>query len=184
MSPQSPLQSLLRSGSTRSPLRSGSPRRPLCSRSPRSPLRSLLSSGSPCSPLRSGSPPSPLQSFSPLWSGSPQSPLQSPPNNLLICQPRPGLLLCLPLSAYSSRPSCCLLLVPCAPMSILCPLSSCYLIIVSVAPPVSPSLPSLSPYLASWCLQSCADPLSFVACVYMLNAPLWGGFCCSVLFCY
>ncbi len=47
-----------------------------------------------------------------------------------------------PLSAYSSRPSCCLLLVLCAPMSIVCPLSSCYLIIVSVAPPVSPSLPS------------------------------------------
>ncbi len=84
-------------------------------------------------------------------------------------------------------------LVPCAPMSIVCPLPSCYLIIVSVAPAVSPSLPSLSPYIVSLCLQFCADPLSFMcrtlrecfmltvlqfyAC--LLVFPLRGGFCSS-----
>ncbi len=37
--------------------------------------------------------------------------------------------------------------------------------------------PRLSPYLASWCLQSCADPLSYIVCiclrVYMLFCVLW-----------
>ncbi len=75
-------------------------------------------------------------------------------------------------------------LVPCAPMSIVCPLPSCYVIIVSVAPAVSP-------YIVSLCLQSCADPLSFVClmwvkCLTVLQSsacllvfPLRGGLCSS-----
>ncbi len=120
---------------------------------------------SPQSPLRSGSPQSPLRSR------GPQSPLRNPQNQsslksslpssggsllhpgcILLCRPRPDLLLCLCLQAvfHSTglehrpypRSACCLLLVPCALLSIVCPLPSCYLIIFSLAPPVSPSLPS------------------------------------------
>ncbi len=31
-----------------------------------------------------------------------------------------------------------------------------------------PRYPHLSPYLASWCLQSCADPLSYVMCMLIV----------------
>ncbi len=103
MSPQSPLQSPLRSVSPQSPLQS-----PLRSVSPQSPLQSPLRSVSPQSPpqspLHSVSPQSPLQS--PLRSGSPQSLLMKPllssggfllhPGGILLCWPRLGLLLCRP----------------------------------------------------------------------------------------
>ncbi len=71
------------------------------------------------------------------------------------------------------------LLVPCAPMSIVCPLPSSYLIIVSVAPAVSPSLPSFVSLYSSPCLQSCADPLSFVC--RMLHVSFV--FDCAQVFC-
>ncbi len=79
----------------------------LQSGSPQSPLQTPLRSGSPQNPLRSGSPQSPLRSWIPqslLHSGSPQSPLNKPllssggyllhPGGILLCWPRPGLLLC------------------------------------------------------------------------------------------
>ncbi len=57
--------------------------------------------------------------------------------------------------------ACCLFGAMCSHVDCLSP-PILLLIIVSVAPAVSPSLPRLSPYIVSLCLQSCADPLSFV----------------------
>ncbi len=89
MSPQSPLQSPLRSVSQQSPLQS-----PLRSVSPQGPLQSPLRSVSPQSslqsPLRSVSSQSPLQS--PLRSVSPQSPLPSPLRSVSPQSPLPSPL--------------------------------------------------------------------------------------------
>ncbi len=66
----------------------------------------------------------------------------------------------------------CCLLVPCAPMSIVCPLPSCYLIIVQWLQLCLPRYPRLSPYIVSLCLQSCADPLSFM-CLTSCEFPVF-----------
>ncbi len=57
----------------------------------------------------------------------------------------------------------CCLLVPCAPMSIVCPppillLNHCFQWLQLCLH----RYPRLSPYIVSLCLQSCADPLSFM----------------------
>ncbi len=84
------------------------------------------------------------------------------------------------------------LLVPCVLLSIVCSLPSCYLSLFQLLHLCVPRYPRLSPYLASWCLQSCADPLSFVVCVlcWLCNSslpaclffPLRGSFCCSLFY--
>ncbi len=76
--------------------------------------------------------------------------------------------------------ACCVCVVPCA--------FTCLLSVPSHLVTKSlfqwhhlciPRYPRLSPYIASWCLQSCADPLSYVVCVMFDCAPV---FCLLLVF--
>ncbi len=74
--------------------------------------------------------------------------------------------------------ACCLLLVLCALLSIICLLPSCYLIIVLVAPPVSPSLPSLVSLFrllvfVVLCWSIIFRCVCYVDCVLLVTACYW-----------